>query len=792
MKPPAIVRIIILLLVATGCFRSADHSVSDEWSSFTPYTIPYRVRVNQFDKLNLVNNASFEEGRYFDFDTTGKAFEVKGWKKVGNGIEWVAADKRNLYTPDEIHTGNHAVKLVSYQTDETGHSQHGIVSDFIKVIPGHYELSLFLRMDNIASYLAHTGAPLCESIDIRLVCYSKTKNEITNHLFDPFTGAIIDQSFQARNLSLFNFMSGNDWMEILCRSTNNIYLQGVIPSNSRYVRVQILLKGTGTLWIDDVNLRYTEKNFTLEERLHHINKNLPEQLPTIVPLPQKALRGTAVKLDSNLRQAFIIVPAHADSLTLLAAQSIKNKLQSRFTSDNLAIVADNGFVSDHPQSLVISIGNTSLLAKYRSLTTIDQIASHTDGYVIYQPKTIPSTLLLAGNSPVANVYAAQTLIQLTDTAEGAISVYNITDYPDIRERAILPANISETQGFSSLVHQAIQYRYNFFYAYPASYEAENLRKYHNIRNGYAKYASFGLAICEPEFYNTTKPLNAESLLTWDKLLIRSEEETPLSSHPSDPKEISFRIRNFNLFLTYLTNQIHPSGNKLELLPPFSNSESLASSYGLGSRNFSDESFNGLTLLWSGPSASGTLVDGYDLQYMRASTPANLTYLDNSFYGNKYFPQNESVTLLNYLLSCVVPHIFTTTETARQSFRDKYIVHAMAGTLIQQLKLFSFSDFCWNMDQYDPVRSYYNVLVLNFGKSTALETIRFIDNMQQYLYNIESGRYEKSRSRLLKKPERYLADMESIITRIENQPGKPTALVADLKELLVRLKNLPVK
>lgn len=792
MKPSTTVRFVVLLLITSGCFRSSDHSVSDEWSSFTPYTIPYRVRVNQLEKSNLVNNPSFEEGRYFDFDTTGKAFEVKGWKKVGNGIEWVSSDKKNLYSPDETHSGDHAIKLVSEQTNETGQSKHGIVSDFIKVIPGHYELSLYLRMENIASYLAHTGAPLCESIDIRLVCYSKTKNEITNHLLDPFTGAIIDQSFQARNLSLFNYMYGCDWMKILCRSTNNIYLQGVIPSNSRYVRVQVLLRGTGTIWIDDINLRYTEKNFTLEERLQQINKNHPEQLPGLVPLPQKALHGTPVWLDSNIKRTVILVPDYVDSLTFRAAQIIKNRLIGRLSSENLEIVHDKQNITDNTQHLIISIGNTSLLTKYRSLTALDQIVGHSDGYIIYQPKSAPTTLILAGNSPVANYYAAQTLAQLTDTTEGLINVYNIIDYPDIKERAILPANISNARAFDQLVRQAIEYRYNFFYANPASYTAENLLQFEAVRRKNADYGNFGLTIYEPEFYNVSKSVTLETLMPWDKLLIRSEEEFPISCKPSDPKEISFKTRNFNLFLSYILNRIHPQSHKLELLPPFSNCESIALSYGFGSRNFANENFTDLTLLWSGPSTSGTLVDGYDLLYMQTSTPANLTYFDNSFSGNKYFPQNESVTLLNYLLSGVVPHNFTTSETARQSFQEKYIVNAMAGSLTEQLKLLAFSDFCWNMDQYDPVRSYYNILVLKYGKTVALETIRFIDNMQQYLYNIESGRYEKSRSRLLKKPERYLADLERIVTLIENQPDRPDALVVDLKELLGRLKNLPVK
>ena len=57
-----------------------------------PLTIPYRIRLQRLEKVNLVRNRSFETGRTFAIDSSRTSFVLDGWQQVGQHVEWV--DKR--------------------------------------------------------------------------------------------------------------------------------------------------------------------------------------------------------------------------------------------------------------------------------------------------------------------------------------------------------------------------------------------------------------------------------------------------------------------------------------------------------------------------------------------------------------------------------------------------------------------------------------------------------------------------------------------------------------------------
>ena len=129
-------------ILLNGCSKNKDiEEQRYTWSTDAPLTIPYRIRIQRLEKANLVRNCSFETGRTFALDSSTTSFVVDGWQQVGRNVEWV--DKRidSLYEPGEVYSGYRAIKIVrkiAYETDEQG---EGILSDFIKVIPGNYNLS---------------------------------------------------------------------------------------------------------------------------------------------------------------------------------------------------------------------------------------------------------------------------------------------------------------------------------------------------------------------------------------------------------------------------------------------------------------------------------------------------------------------------------------------------------------------------------------------------------------------------------------------------------------------------
>jgi hypothetical protein len=57
-------------IMLTGCHKHRD--VDEQrytWSTESPLTIPYRIRLQRLEKVNLVRNSSFELGRTFTLDS---------------------------------------------------------------------------------------------------------------------------------------------------------------------------------------------------------------------------------------------------------------------------------------------------------------------------------------------------------------------------------------------------------------------------------------------------------------------------------------------------------------------------------------------------------------------------------------------------------------------------------------------------------------------------------------------------------------------------------------------------
>lgn len=58
------------------------------WSSSEPLTIPYELRQAQFEKGNLVVNASFEDGFVFEV-SSGNEDRIKSWQTFGENVYWL-------------------------------------------------------------------------------------------------------------------------------------------------------------------------------------------------------------------------------------------------------------------------------------------------------------------------------------------------------------------------------------------------------------------------------------------------------------------------------------------------------------------------------------------------------------------------------------------------------------------------------------------------------------------------------------------------------------------------------
>ena len=96
-------RLIWIFLLGASMILNAcsaiDHAQkkyrTTSWSSSEPLSIPYDIRLKQFEKDNLVVNPSFEADLVFK-DTTGNAARSKGWETVGRNVTWVDHESADL------------------------------------------------------------------------------------------------------------------------------------------------------------------------------------------------------------------------------------------------------------------------------------------------------------------------------------------------------------------------------------------------------------------------------------------------------------------------------------------------------------------------------------------------------------------------------------------------------------------------------------------------------------------------------------------------------------------------
>jgi hypothetical protein len=211
-----------LFLLFLGACRSDNKIVNIQahWSSYDPKSIPLNIRQKEEEKGNLIINPSFEEGRFYRIDTLKLSFNLSGWKKTGENVFWTDIRKEGEFNHDEASNGNHAIKIVRRNADETDIQGEGIFSDYIKVIPGNYKLSMDLKLKNIESNLERQINHIYDAVNIRLFFFDKNKVLIKSNVYHPYYDRLIDNSFKASPVSNFDYIKDMGWSKLMARSAN--------------------------------------------------------------------------------------------------------------------------------------------------------------------------------------------------------------------------------------------------------------------------------------------------------------------------------------------------------------------------------------------------------------------------------------------------------------------------------------------------------------------------------------------------------------------------------------------
>jgi hypothetical protein len=414
------------------------------WSNSEPLSIPYEKRMQQLAKGNLAPNPTFEREKL-----PAGSNEPEGWETVGARVEWLGRDSGTV--EDGIRHGRRVLKVHRKTAGELDEAE-GVMSDFIPVVPGNYDLTYDVRLQNVDGNRRRWGGRLGEAVTVKVFFFDAEKKPLDSAAMNPVSGSLIDAS--DKSYSFANYWSVDEfpWATVHARTYNYPFSEGDLPDRTCYVRLFFGLKGTGTLWLRNVIFRYTKWNFTALERLKpymgrdlspierlnptpkeihlirevaYFERGAPNGAPPLIVLPNDpapAERSGARLLEKKLNEALARIRP-AGSAPELRAQIVErdpnpNEMQNT--------------------RLIFSIGNNRLVRRLRLDLPLASIGGRDQGYLITPAETGPChVVFLMGETAVGNFYAAATAAQLLEEDRCVYHSAAVIDYPDFLGRSYL-------------------------------------------------------------------------------------------------------------------------------------------------------------------------------------------------------------------------------------------------------------------------------------------------------------------------------------------------------------------
>ncbi|MFP4024470.1 MAG: beta-N-acetylglucosaminidase domain-containing protein [Thiohalospira sp.] len=820
-----ILSLVIIFTIISGCKKKDEVIINQSaWSSKDPISIPYIQRKKQGQIVNLVFNPSFETGKIYYEKSNIKSFDVNGWKKIGENVEWVNIES-NHFNKDEAFDGTHAIKINRTRADETEELGVGIISDYIKVIPGNYSLSMYLKLENICPIKARLGTKLYDAVNIRLQFFDKNKIKIKSSEYDPFRNRKIDNAFKSLNLSNYWNISEFGWGKVVGQSAKFPFFDGDIPDETRYVKIFIGLKGVGKMWIDNVNFTYTNDNFTFLERMRPYFDSSFTYYDLLMPEPKYLKKLAPVSLFTDKLYPVIIIPENCDTKTLLAAQKIRNflveifhKSLNNFSADNIKIVSDNKFSIKQNKRFIISLGKTAYYKKNKNLLPDTSVRYKKQGYFITQTDNAPNIVFICGSDADGNYNAALTFNQLIDKNNLLFHSAEIIDFPDFEQRSFLINRFKgNVQELKLALNELADFKLN--HAYFEAYE--NNRQFYpfddftpslfvgntSILIDLLKYN--WLNDFEDDYNGMNDIMVQKTNLLADKIsaldnsflsnvLIKGDYLKPYE--PCNPdlikfitsENISVNLQKYHKqLITILNNKVKAN---LEFMTPWSQLDNINMGMGQAEFYYRDLMRNldlDIPVYWTGGSFYSPTIDYAEWFRMQKLAQKKPVLFDNSLNHNIQRFKNEEVKKF-YAGKLRVLSIFEPLKAQypdnfyRLNYGKKIILNIDSLTKINSLKAITAANYYWNTDDYDRDKSIWKVLVKFYGIENAKKLVYFNDSyfgLKEMCQKIDNNGINNKNTRIA---EKFYNDLIYYFEKLENDLGDKELM----SELLV-LKNMLV-
>ncbi len=754
------IRFYAYLLALTGIVFTGCHDKKDieeqrySWSTDAPLSMPYRVRIQRFDKGNLLRNHSFEAGRTFRLDSLNTSFALDGWHLVGQQVQWTDISNDSLFARDEAYSGNRAIKVVRSRVLETEDKGEGILSEFIRVIPGNYRLSMYLRMEDVYPAKARLGTRMYDGVDISILFYDKNKNRMkasTPFLQD---NQEIDASFKALSFAHYRSIPRFGWGKVIGKSNSYPFPEGDIPSDAHYAKVFIGLKGKGTLWIDSVDFRFTGANFSVGERMMKYTDTAFHTPTALIPAPKMMIRMPSVLyyLPGFLPEQLpcIIADPSLSKDEMKSVSLIREGLQKKIaesTSGPVPVIQISESTGDLGKSkLVISIGKNSLYRKYIKELPVEEIQDKPQGYFIYTSPELDNTVFVDAGSSMGLHYAALTFVQMIDNKSATFHNYRIIDYPDFENRyyTIEGSASRDLKSQVAIIGQAVKYKLN------------------------------GAAV------------------------LGSENEMIIDRYPSD----HFKLIYLNAFKT-------PEQNTLTYKYPLALKDTMPDSHAdlwvplvfhnqmLDNSNYEDvfghEKKASERYVYAGSAYFSLNTDMADIERFTGIMGQNPVFMDNSMrtteswqrFGRSRYYYPGKLRLYNLF----EPYMNNEIKEYFQYFdTTMFIINQPAYSAIENIRLATAAEFMWNASDYDPEYALWKVLVSSYGVENARDLILYADKFSVLLEVLLKLDMNMQTARSIKDGQQAMVDITNLLGSISVRLGSQNDLVKELQKINADLRN----
>jgi len=819
---------IVILITFSGCKKEDEKRFQTGWSSKDPIAIPFSVRNSEKNLGNLVLNPSFETGKIYYEESNVKSYDITGWKKVGQNIKWVNSNNGD-YTADDVYEGIHAIKIERNKADETETTGEGIISDYIKVISGNYFLKLFLRLENICPNQARIGTKMYDAVNIKLQYFDKNKIEISAEEFNAFNNKKIDNGFKSLTLSNFWNIDEFGWGEIYGKTALYPFFDGDIPDETRYVKIFIGLKGTGTMWIDNVDFRYSNENFTMLERLKPYFDSSYLASNMVFPQPQKLIKKKEVRYynqDSALYPV-IVIPENANEVIRKAAKKFKENLISKVEKANdlinpkIEIVNNIDLNKISKKQFVISIGETKLYNDFKSNLPDSVLNQNKDSYYIFQLEDKSNMVFVNGVNQESVQSALHTLIQLFDSHSPVYSSSNIIDYPDFCDRALMLHYFNgDLNNLKSKLELLAKFKFNHLYF--ELYGADNNESYpfnsvDEIKNrsdlmNYSVMLDLIKLNAKQELkkgsastinYKALIPEYAKSvLLAGDYYQVYQEcnsDKVVYSSNKDINNNLQFDhiklLNDFDKQIKAKNKQI-----KLEFLPPWSRLNIIDRGQGQAEFYYHDLNRNipeNISMYWTGGTFRSGSIDYAEYYRISDIVGTNPILYDNSLIESEKRFSTEFIKAYYAgklrTLSLFEPYnLKAFDDFYKQTNERKILLNTEEFSELNTVRILTASNYYWNTKSYDPDKSLWIVLNKLYGRDNAINLIYFNDayyGLKEICIKIEMNGLQYKNLRIAKK---FETEMQKYIQELQKGVDNDSLLkeIEELKtEVLEKYNNL---